>query len=219
MKVFGIGLNKTGTTSLGKALEILGYKDHISWSADLSPDLIKKWSEKNIDAILSVAEKYNNLEDWPWPLVYKELYEKFDDAKFILTKRTTPERWYHSLCEHRLRHGSFEHHKLIYGYYFPHDFKREHIEFYNNHNRQVIDFFKKKAPEKLLVISFSDGNNWGKLCNFLNVGIPSLDFPHLNQSNPINPVNNETSLTVSNKLAIRLIKIARAIKKPFTTKK
>ncbi|MEL6669173.1 MAG: sulfotransferase, partial [Bacteroidota bacterium] len=35
MKVFGIGLIKTGTTSLGKALEILGFNPHISYDEEL----------------------------------------------------------------------------------------------------------------------------------------------------------------------------------------
>ncbi|MFY0608665.1 MAG: hypothetical protein JXR10_18245 [Cyclobacteriaceae bacterium] len=37
MKIFGIGLNKTGTTSLGQALEILGYKKHLQtdWNEHL----------------------------------------------------------------------------------------------------------------------------------------------------------------------------------------
>lgn len=33
MKVFGIGLNKTGTTTLGKAIEILGFKNHIGYNS------------------------------------------------------------------------------------------------------------------------------------------------------------------------------------------
>lgn len=35
IKVFGIGLNKTGTTSLAACLEILGYRRHMSCNRDL----------------------------------------------------------------------------------------------------------------------------------------------------------------------------------------
>ena len=213
MKVFGIGLNKTGTTSLGKALEILGYKKHISCNWELT----KLWSENNLNPILKEAEKYNNFEDWPWPLVYKELFKKFENAKFILTIRDTPEDWYSSLCNHALRTGPTEFRKRIYGYYMPHDFKSEHINFYNNHNKGVIRFFKKNAPEKLLVISFKDGNRWEKICDFLNNEIPETDFPFLNRNRVENQSSNKEkkdkkSITISNRHVVKFLTAGIKIK-------
>lgn len=206
MKVFGIGLNKTGTSSLGKALEILGFNNHVSWS----PNLVKKWSEDDIDSIISVAYKFNNFEDFPWPLVYKELYNEFDDAKFILTKRPTPEIWFNSQCKHSINIGPNYYRKLIYGNYMPHDFKAEHFDFYNNHNQQVIDFFRENDPDKLLVISFEDGNNWEKICEFLNKDIPKTEFPFLNKASKNN--SQLETITIKNKNAVKLIKTILAAK-------
>lgn len=206
MKVFGIGLNKTGTTSLGRALDTLGFKEHIGCTRSLTKD----WSEGNISSILMRAEKYNNFEDWPWPLVYQDLYKNFNDAKFILTKRTTAEEWFDSLCKHSLKTGPTEYRKLIYGHYMPHDFKKEHIDFYNNHNRSVIEFFEHHDPSKLLVISFSEGDNWVKMCEFLNKKIPNSDFPILNRSKE-KKMGEE--IYVENRYLIRLIILRRLIKK------
>lgn len=178
MKVFGIGLNKTGTKSLGAALKILGYKDHISCNYSLT----KAWHENKTHSIIAEAQKYNNFEDWPWPLIYQELYSSFEDAKFVLTKRATDEIWYNSLCKHSLRTGPTEFRKLIYGHYMPQDFKEDHISFYNKHNQEVIEFFEEKNPKKLLVISFEKCNSWEILCNFLNKEIPEVEFPFLNRS-------------------------------------
>ena len=78
-------------------------------------------------------------------------YEAFEDSKFILTQRGSADKWYQSLCKHSLATGPTEYRKLIYGHYMPHDFKKEHIDFYNKHNSEVINFFDRHAPDKLLV--------------------------------------------------------------------
>jgi len=206
MKVFGIGLNKTGTTSLGKALEILGFEKHQSCNLDLT----KEWAANNLKAILSIAEKNNNFEDWPWPLVYKEIYKEFKDAKFILTKRSSADKWYESLCKHSLETGPTEFRKLIYGHYMPHDFKEEHVNFYNQHNKEVISFFNQNAPEKLLVISFEEGKNWEKLCSFLKKDVPEVEFPLLNKSKAATKHNS--AIQVKHKTLVQFVKLVRKIR-------
>lgn len=175
MKVFGIGLNKTGTSSLGHALRILGYADHV----DGRPDLLKNWADGEIEPILSEAKGYNNFEDWPWPLVYKELFNAFPDSRFILTKRTSPETWFESLCNHADRTGPTQQRKLVYGFEMPHEYRAEHIEYYNTHNDRIEAFFKEHAPNKLLVVCWEDGNNWNRLASFLNKEVPTVPFPHV----------------------------------------
>ena len=132
--------------------------------------------------IYQVAKENNNFEDWPWPLVYKEMYEKYPDAYFILTVRKSAEIWYKSLCKHAERIGPKKIRKRIYGYYMPQYHKREHISFYEKHNQSVIEFFQKNAPERLLVVCWENGNGWNELCHFLNKEIPDVDFPFLNRA-------------------------------------
>jgi hypothetical protein len=179
MKVFGIGLNKTGTTTLGKALEILGFQDHVSCRSDL----VKVWSKGgDLSPVFQVADQSNNFEDWPWPLVYRELYERYDEARFILTLRDSAETWHRSLCKHARRKGPSENRKLIYGHYMPHDFKEADISFYNQHNESVRTFFAKNGPEKLLEVCWENGDGWEALCSFLEVEVPAQPFPRLNQA-------------------------------------
>lgn len=175
MKVFGIGLNKTGTSSLGHALRILGFKNHV----DGRPDLLKAWANGQVEPILAEATKFNNFEDWPWPLVYQELFDAFPDSRFILTTRSSSEIWFNSLCKHADKTGPTQQRKLVYGFDMPHDHRDEHIDFYNQHNANVISFFEKYAPEKLLKICWEDGQNWEKLCAFLELEVPEVDFPHV----------------------------------------
>lgn len=178
MKIFGIGLNKTGTTTLGEALKTLGYDKHIGFD----PKILEYYKFCDLKPIFDIADQNNNFEDWPWPLIFKDLYEKYESAKFILTKRKTPETWYESLCNHSRKIEPSDARKLIYGHYMPHDFKKEHIKFYNDHNREVTDFFKKNAPDKLLTVCWEDNDEWEKLCGFLDKDIPKDKFPHLNKT-------------------------------------
>ena len=177
MKVFGIGLNKTGTTSLGSAIEILGFDKHHSYNLEMT----RHWFNKELVPLFSFIDNYNNLEDWPWPLMYKVLYERYPDAKFILTTRISSEVWFKSLVKQSLGTGPTEFRKLIYGHYMPEGHKDEHIAIYENHNKEVIEFFKKNAPEKLIQVCWEHGDGWKELCTFLNKDIPKQDFPFLNR--------------------------------------
>ncbi|MGN6616909.1 MAG: sulfotransferase family protein [Ilyomonas sp.] len=205
-KVFGIGLNKTGTTSLGKALVLLGYKNH----AGCNLKLTKCWSSSNLKPIYEVANQNNCFEDWPWPLVYREMFYKFENAKFILTVRKSADRWYQSLCKYSVIKSKSKFRRLIYGFHMPHNYRKEHIDFYEKHNQSVIDFFNEKAPEKLLIVCWEEGHGWQQLCKFLGKELPVHEFPHLNKSE--NSINSKSN-TIGNPIKRVLKKFYRKTKR------
>lgn len=114
MKVFGIGLNKTGTKTPGACFTTMGFRNK---SYDMK--LLRDYSIRNIENTIRVTADYDSFEDWPWPLVYKELDAHYDDAKFILTIRKSPEVWFESLCKHADRTGPREARRIVYGYTMP----------------------------------------------------------------------------------------------------
>jgi len=206
MKVFGIGLNKTGTTTLGQALEILGFEHHESCNGRL----VKALTQNDYTPVYEAAEANNNFEDWPWPLVYKEMYRKYPDAKFVLTIRKNSETWYRSLCKHADRIGPRKIRKRIYGYYMPQSNKQAHISFYERHNREVVEFFARHAPENLAIVCWEKGHGWMDLCSFLNKPVPSVEFPFLNkatdkgnQVKPFNTIYHNLRRVVFNDLVLR----------------
>ena len=71
-KVFGIGLNKTGTTTLASCLIELGYR-HMS----VRRDLLVGWFNGNLEPLFQVCDEYDSFEDWPYPLAYKELFYRY----------------------------------------------------------------------------------------------------------------------------------------------
>jgi len=79
MKIFGIGLPKTGTTSLTIALEMLGY------TSRHSPMECFTLHHGELSVNQKKIDKYDALTDLPIPHFYPELDICFPNSKFILT--------------------------------------------------------------------------------------------------------------------------------------
>lgn len=179
-KIFGIGFQKTGTSSLNEALRLLGYDavggfriNHPKGVA-IPPPVT---NEKVLAVALQRAAQADAFNDNPWPILFRELDEAFPDAKFILTWRT-PERWIASVVRHFAdRPGDMA--RWIYGVPYPIGNEARYLEVYAAHNTAVRAHFAAR-PGKLLEIDFTQGGGWTELCAFLGQPIPTLPFPHDN---------------------------------------
>lgn len=174
--IVGVGFQKTGTSTLREALKILGYKVKDTSSRALIPILKRDYAK-----ILRMLENYDAVEDTPWYMIYKELDQFIPHSKFILTIREE-ESWYLSVKKHINNLRSAQH-EWIYGRGkgLPKDDKENTIHVYRKHNQEVIDYFKDR-PNDLLIIDFTKGEHWEKLCPFLNKEFPVTSFPHFNKS-------------------------------------
>ncbi|NOQ16180.1 MAG: hypothetical protein GQ581_03900 [Methyloprofundus sp.] len=177
MKVFGIGLSKTGTSSLASALELLGYnvKDCLG---------VSQYSKGNIASIDKGAlSRYDALTDTPIPSFYQELDNEFPDAKFILTIRDM-DSWLKS-CKKQFNQKSADlqseaQHALFFDLYgttvFDEDkFKQGYIDFTD----KVKAYFKDRSDD-LLILNVINGEGWEKLCPFLDKPTPTIPFPKSN---------------------------------------
>jgi hypothetical protein len=180
VKLFGIGLNKTGTTTLGECARILGYR-HVACRRDL----LIRLRQGSLEELLAVADAHDAFEDWPWPLVYKELFRRYGDrARYVLTVRRTPEAWLRSLKNHALLTLPEEHCRLLaYGYAYPHGFEAEHLAIYARHNAEVVAFFASEGASHLLAtLCWEEGHGWAELCRLLGRSVPDVPFPHANRT-------------------------------------
>ncbi len=178
-KLFGIGLSKTGTTSLARALQILGYrtKDYLGVDSYAAGDL----SSINLEEI----DAHDAFTDTPIPSFYKELDAQYPGSKFILTTRDMDE-WLRS-CQKQFtkrivsRHNEAtrELHTDLYGCF---EFDAEkYANGYTRFVNGVLDYFKER-PQDLLVIDICGGETWEKLCGFLGKPLPDIPFPVSNVS-------------------------------------
>ena len=176
MKIFGIGLNKTGTTTLDKCGELLGYR-----VKGCDKGLLQDWRDGNVQRLDSVISRYELFQDWPWPLMYRYLDETYPGSKFILTTRITDSAWLESLKKHSMRTKLDHCRSLAYGYEYPHENKTSHIDQYNSHNANVRQYFSNRSDD-FLEICWEKGDGWSELCSFLNKEIPEAPLPHANRS-------------------------------------
>lgn len=173
MKIFGIGMFKTGTKSLGEALSILGYRTNANFWAAVDNNWYPS-EEEYSDSLLEIYERateYDAFCDAPWMFVYKELDKEFPHSKFILTTRD-----YEGLAtsEYKMwkRSGA-----SISEVPSRHRF----IERIRNHDRYVREYFEGR-DEDLLNLNICEGEGWEKLCPFLGVEeTPSHLFPYENK--------------------------------------
>lgn len=176
-KVFGIGLNKTGTTTLGLCGRMLGLRS-TSCDKKLLADFVV-WND--FVRIKQKVSDYDLFEDWPWPLIFKDLDQMYPGSKFILTVRQSEQKWLESLKSHSMRTHPTEHcRKLAFGYNFPHGNEKEHIEFYRQHNDSVRSYFSGRSND-FIELCWEKGDGFEELCNFLNCDVPDLPFPHANK--------------------------------------
>jgi hypothetical protein len=194
MKVIGAGFGRSGTMSLQKALEILGFGPCYHMQIALKRPwhlrfFLRAWQGRPADW-KRFFRNYVSTVDWPACSFYRELSSTFPDAKIILNVRD-PEKWYQSMM------GSIWAIQPAFPWWFPKIVRKIHDEIiwkgnlknsFPDRGKAIasyldwIDEVKSHFPsEKLLVYNVSEG--WEPLCSYLNVPVPNESFPHLNDRN------------------------------------
>lgn len=171
-KIFGIGFHKTGTTSLARALRILGYR--VTGPNRTGDPKIGLRAHAIAD---NLVKRYDAFQDNPWPIIYRYIDEKYPGSRFILTVRPTDD-WIDSVVRH-FGSESTPMRKWIYGVGYPLGNEKIYIDRYERHNQDVKDHLKDR-PDDLLVMDITKGDGWEKLCPFLGMEIPAEAFPRLN---------------------------------------
>lgn len=168
-KVFGVGLPRTGTSSLSEALTILGYKT------------------KHYPKYIIKANEFDALVDSPVSNCFEYLDHCYAGAKFILTVRDQ-EKWLKSceaaskkfkwnLLDPTARCGP-EVYKTHIDIFNTLSYNRDKfIEGYMKHYIRFTSYFRNK--NNYLLFDIRDG--WPQLCHFLDKPIPDCEFPHRNR--------------------------------------
>jgi hypothetical protein len=184
MKVFGIGLSRTGTKSLTMALNQLNFKV-IHYPSGQT--ILNELESGNYN--FSVLKEFDGITDITVAPYYAQLDQLFPDSKFILTVRDK-DSWLRSIEAHWsgkpvLETAPDNEAKMklrrllrlaVYGTYV---FNKERLSYvYDLHYKNVIEYFKDR-PDSLLVINICGGESWNKLCPFLNLPLLNEPFPSM----------------------------------------
>ncbi|MFZ5789775.1 MAG: sulfotransferase family protein [Pseudomonadota bacterium] len=182
MQFLGVGLSKTGTSSLHRAMRILGFKSlhydavrlkNVILGIDNSPDF-------------KIYDDLDVVSDLPSAFFYKEFARAYPNLKFILTVRDEDE-WWVSIRNHYRRHpvrserdNPFRWHlrHYVYGSAIPNEFlfkKR-----FRDHNQAVMATIQ---ADRLLVMNITAGDGWAALCDFVERPQPrGVPFPVANRA-------------------------------------
>ncbi len=177
-KILGIGLGRTGTTSLHHALERLGYRSiHYPF-----PDAI-------LAGHLHLLDGFDAACDTPIAAVFPRLDARYPGSRFIYTVRAV-DPWIESARRFWERMPSFLDRRAmetasrvsmeVYG--APRFDERAYRRAHAQHDRRVRAYFEGRERD-LLTLDITAGDGWDTLCPFLDQPIPGAPFPHAN-TNP-----------------------------------
>ena len=201
-----------GSTSLCEALNILGIPS-LHWKGPDNKPFETKVIPENIKAnrrlFYPYDQEFRGFFDFNGKFFYKTLYDMYPDSKFIYTRREY-DPWIKSVL--RLKQNLWRNGfavmigppnaQVVLINNNPdainHDMPEKELalvktdaEKYWKHTQEIPEFFKNDP--RFLEMRICDGNNdgWEKLCDFLEMDIPTVDFPHIPSHNFIFPNINK----------------------------
>lgn len=175
-KVFGIGFQKTGTTTLGVILDRLGYRlAGYNEFRDLAGRATLELPEVEARA-LEIAQGIDAAKDTPWPVLYERLDTAFPGARFIHVVRDET-AWIRSAVKDFGSHPNALH-QMIYGVPCPAGHEEIWLERYRRHNAEVTAYFAGRPD--FLSIRLEDGISYETVCGFLGEPLVERGVPKAN---------------------------------------
>tara|TARA_R110002124_G_scaffold287089_1_gene470304 strand:+ start:81670 stop:82302 length:633 start_codon:yes stop_codon:yes gene_type:complete len=202
-KVFCIGLNKTGTTTVEKVLKEFDYKMGDQARGEL---LVEKWYQRDFKSIVDFCKSAEAFQDIPFSLPYTYIFldHYFKNAKFILTERDDPNQWYRSItkfhsklwadgiypptvdelkkAEYRYKGYAYDINQFMFNTNQNDPYNEDVlIKYYLNHNYAVKEYFRSQ-PGKLIVLNVSNDDDYMRLASFLGKSPLRNSFPWENKT-------------------------------------
>lgn len=200
-KIFCIGQNKTGTTSLKQTFEQLGYLVGSQRSGEL---LLPNYIDGNFKPIIQYCRTAQVFQDIPFslPKTYEIVDKAFPNSKFILSIRDSPEQWYKSITNFHgkmfgggnvpslndLKNADYVYkgfmwdaNRAIYDSPETDPYQKQILlNSYENYNQNVIKHFE--GTNKLLVINLAAPGSYQRFCDFLSIQSERNNFPWENRT-------------------------------------
>ncbi|CAG8932134.1 unnamed protein product [Penicillium salamii] len=212
LRLIVAGLSRTGTASLYLALQELGYTPwHMCKPVDNPKLMYTQWTDAMKRKFFNSAYpydredfdrlrgKYDALLDIPACLFWDDFHRLYPEVKIILTSRSA-DSWFKSVSttiipwlqkpllnivqyfEPTRLGPEFCMVKTAYRVICNNDYSGDFAKKrFMEHNDRVR---KGVSPERFLELQLGDG--WKPLCEFLDVPVPKIPYPRVNNSNEFN---------------------------------
>lgn len=201
-KVFCIGANKTGTTSVEKVFSSLGLTVGNQGQAEL---LVHDWARQDYRRLIGYCRFADAFQDVPFSLpgTFQAMDTAFPGSKFVLTVRNSAVEWFESLLRfhskivgkgrvptaddlrqfnYRYPGFLFDSFRLRYGADESNLYNRDlYIQKHEVHNHNITEYFRGR-PDDLLVLNVGEPDAMERLLIFLGYPYTGQKMPHLNSS-------------------------------------
>lgn len=197
LEVIGPGFGRTGTASLKRALEILGFGPcHHMKEIFAHPEQVPAWQDIGAHRPVewdSVFAGYRSQVDWPGAHCWRELIAAYPKAKIVLSVRSD-ESWWKSFSAtigtllNEPENVSLPPHIRAMQQVTRHMIEDETFNAKSTDreaglaalHQRTADVRAAIPADRLLVYEVSEG--WGPLCQFLEIPVPLQSFPHANST-------------------------------------
>jgi hypothetical protein len=211
-KIVCLGLNKTGTTSFQIGLEKLGFSFYSVYSGilDLTSSYYHNDINPTLSALDN--PKFDVYRDMPFSLpgIYKKLYKNRPKDIYVLTVRETKEKWiqsfkkYHKWLLNEKNYKDGIHEDVLSVDFITYNVNLKNIftplfdayglnsielldeklsEVYDQHNQEIIDFFRNKPNSNFIVLDVAKPGELKRFTDWMNLENEILDFPWENKTN------------------------------------
>lgn len=195
LEVIGSGFGRTGTASLKEALEVLGFDPcHHMYEVMANPPQVAYWQALAAGQSVDWHEAFKGYRaqvDWPGAHVWRELTDVFPDAKVVHSQRPEDSWWRSFSRTIGKLFNTYQQMELP-----PHVadmmnatvpmLMRDTFPNGTNDREAALAAYRLRAEQvreaipadRLLVFDVAQG--WEPLCEFLDVPVPDVPFPHHN---------------------------------------
>jgi len=179
VKIFCIGLNKTGTISLHQALTAMGFTS-LHWGGQASRAGVERAIREGKPMLeyLGDYDAYSDIQRLSTS--FDVLDEQYPGSRFILTTRPV-DGWIDSRRRHVERNRERKARGEYDGTFLEIEPDRWRAQFAEHHARVAAYF---DGRDDLLVMRVTEGDGYDVLCPFLDAPVPRTPFPwaHRDQS-------------------------------------
>lgn len=205
MKIISPGAPRSGTTSMGKALKLLGYNTYAGMAHNSTENRFPLWTEAVEAKFFGVGRQhtaedfdkllgpYEAITGFPAAIFVEELFAAYPDAKFILTERDAASyiaSWNRTVMRlHKswqnwtwllpLCRGTVRDFRLFVTKAFP-AWSYGHLYDQDEQRKFYLDHNRRVhelIPEDRLLV-WRPGDAWEPLCAFLGQQVPETKYPH-----------------------------------------
>lgn len=169
-KIFCIGFNKTGTTSLGMALKSLGFR-HSSFNKRVWR---RYYKAGDFTRIIAYTSKFDSFDDLPWLKedIIPMMDKAFPNSRFIYLEREEA-GWKQSYARWTKKMTGVD----------P-DVDAAWAD-YLQHREFVLRYFQSRGANEFIVLKIDDPTGFKKLGEFVGRRAPADVFPHFNSASDV----------------------------------